>query len=81
MTTVPPTGGTTADRPAPRWHNWARTESASPVRITSPVDTTAVVREVLAARERGGRVKMVGSGHSFTAHRGARRRPCCARRG
>ena len=48
------------------WHNWARTESASPARATSPADTAAVVREVLAARERGGTVKMVGSGHSFT---------------
>lgn len=48
------------------WHNWARTESAAPTRITAPADTAAVVREVLAARERGGTVKMVGSGHSFT---------------
>jgi L-gulonolactone oxidase len=76
MTTVPPTGGTTARRPTqsrpaqagttPGWRNWARTESATPSRITSPADTAAVVREVLAARERGGRVKMVGSGHSVT---------------
>lgn len=48
------------------WRNWARTESATPSRVTSPADTAAVVREVLAARERGGRVKMVGTGHSFT---------------
>lgn len=48
------------------WHNWARTESAAPTRITAPADTAAVVREVLAARERGGTVKMIGSGHSFT---------------
>jgi L-gulonolactone oxidase len=49
-----------------RWQNWARTESATPARVTTPADTAAVVREVHAARERGGRVKMVGSGHSFT---------------
>ena len=48
------------------WHNWARTESASPARATSPADTAAVVREVVAARARGGTVKMIGSGHSFT---------------
>ena len=52
--------------PTATWHNWARTESAAPTRVTSPVDTAAVVREVLAARERGGTVKMIGSGHSFT---------------
>ena len=56
--------------PTATWHNWARTESAAPTRVTSPVDTAAVVREVLAARERGGTVKMVGTGHSFTADRG-----------
>ncbi len=48
------------------WHNWARTESVAPTRVVTPADDAAVVREVLAASERGGRVKMVGSGHSFT---------------
>jgi L-gulono-1,4-lactone dehydrogenase len=71
MTTVPTTGGKSARRPARDdaatvWRNWARTESATPSRLTTPTDTAAVVREVLAARERWGRVKMVGSGHSFT---------------
>jgi L-gulonolactone oxidase len=55
-----------ATGPTTTWHNWARTESAASARVTAPADTAAVVREVLAARERGGTVKMVGSGHSFT---------------
>jgi L-gulono-1,4-lactone dehydrogenase len=55
-----------APAPTTVWTNWAGTESATPARVTAPPDTAAVVREVLAARERGGAVKMVGSGHSFT---------------
>jgi L-gulono-1,4-lactone dehydrogenase len=73
MTSVPRTDGKSrtpdendVDGAAPVWRNWSRTESATPARLVSPTDTQAVVREVRAARERGGTVKMVGSGHSFT---------------
>lgn len=50
-----------------RWQNWARLESARPTRSLTPPDVVAVVGEVTRARAAGETVKMVGSGHSFTA--------------
>jgi FAD-linked oxidoreductase len=49
------------------WHNWSGLESASPTRVVEPANADAVAAEVRAARETGARVKMVGTGHSFTA--------------
>ncbi|GAB3264721.1 D-arabinono-1,4-lactone oxidase [Nocardioides dilutus] len=49
------------------WHNWSELEHATPTRIVEPADSEAVAAEVTAARASGSQVKMVGSGHSFTA--------------
>ena len=50
-----------------RWTNWSRLESATPARVVSPTDVDQVVAEVRRAREAGETVKMIGTGHSFTA--------------
>jgi FAD-linked oxidoreductase len=47
--------------------NWSGLESASPTRVEEPADTAAVVAAVERARAEGTTVKMVGTGHSFTA--------------
>jgi L-gulono-1,4-lactone dehydrogenase len=49
------------------WTNWSHLETARPTREATPVDADAVVAEVRRAREDGGTLKMVGTGHSFTA--------------
>ncbi len=49
------------------WTNWSGLETAQPTRETTPADTGVVVAEVRRALETGGTVKMVGTGHSFTA--------------
>jgi hypothetical protein len=49
------------------WRNWSGLETATPARVAVPADTEAVIAEVNRARESGDRVKMVGTGHSFTA--------------
>ena len=50
----------------PRWTNRGRTYSCSPTRIQSPVSEEEIVAIVRGAAERGERVKVIGSGHSFT---------------
>ncbi|GAW52183.1 MULTISPECIES: D-arabinono-1,4-lactone oxidase [unclassified Nocardioides] len=49
------------------WRNWSGLESASPARVEEPADTAAIVAAVERARSEGTTVKMVGTGHSFTA--------------
>jgi len=49
------------------WRNWAGLESARPRRVEDPADTAAIVAAVERARTEGTTVKMVGTGHSFTA--------------
>lgn len=49
------------------WRNWSGLESTRPTRVVEPADVAEVAAEVRAAREAGSQVKMVGSGHSFTA--------------
>ncbi|WP_082756930.1 D-arabinono-1,4-lactone oxidase [Tsukamurella pulmonis] len=49
------------------WRNWGRTASAFPSYVSRPGSIEDVVRTVERARERGGTVKAVGAGHSFTA--------------
>lgn len=49
------------------WRNWSRSQRAEPSTVHAPVtaaDVQAVVRE---ARARGGSLRAVGSGHSFSA--------------
>ncbi|WP_241385183.1 D-arabinono-1,4-lactone oxidase [Rhodococcus sp. CH91] len=48
------------------WHNWARTEVASPRHFDTPGTVDDLARVVAAASDRGERVKAVGAGHSFT---------------
>ena len=49
------------------WHNWARTQSATPRRVARPHDLDALAREVAAATDAGLRLRAVGAGHSFSA--------------
>jgi L-gulono-1,4-lactone dehydrogenase len=54
---------TNATRP---WKNWAGTYRCSPTRIESPSTERQIVAIVRSSAERGERVKVIGSGHSFT---------------
>ena len=49
------------------WTNWSGIESAQPQRVEEPADTAAIVAAVERARAEGTTVKMIGTGHSFTA--------------
>jgi FAD-linked oxidoreductase len=49
-----------------QWSNWAGLSTGHAAREVTPHDTGEVVDAVLAAREDGLRVKMPGTGHSFT---------------
>jgi L-gulono-1,4-lactone dehydrogenase len=48
------------------WWNWSGDQQAQPVRVELPRDATEVATAVKAAARDGLRVRMVGSGHSFT---------------
>ncbi|MDP3890416.1 D-arabinono-1,4-lactone oxidase [Nocardioides sp.] len=48
------------------WTNWSGLEQATPRRTLVPTGTDAVVAAVREARDSGSRVKMTGTGHSFT---------------
>ncbi|GAB7003860.1 D-arabinono-1,4-lactone oxidase [Nocardioides sp. AN3] len=50
-----------------QWRNWSGLESAVPTSTLTPRSADEVVEAVVDARDTGGRVKMVGTGHSFTA--------------
>lgn len=50
----------------PRWTNWAGTAGCAPARISHPAGEKEIVALVREAAERGRRVKVAGSGHSFT---------------
>ncbi len=54
-------------RPPLQWSNWSGLESVLPQRVTHPADTSAIVAAVQRARAERTTVKMVGTGHSFTA--------------
>jgi FAD-linked oxidoreductase len=49
-----------------QWRNWSGLESATPSRVVTPRSAEELVAAVVEAGETGGRVKMVGTGHSFT---------------
>ncbi len=49
------------------WRNWSGLETATPSREATPADPGDVVAEVRRALDGAGTVKMVGTGHSFTA--------------
>jgi len=48
------------------WTNWAGTYSCRPSRIVWPSSEDEIVAIVREARERGEKLKVIGSGHSFT---------------
>ena len=48
------------------WTNWSGLASARPDRVVTPEDVAGVAAAVKDAAARGGTVKMVGTGHSFT---------------
>jgi FAD-linked oxidoreductase len=48
------------------WHNWAGNQSCTPSGVEHPRDVGEVVDVVKRAADRGGRVKAIGAGHSFT---------------
>jgi len=50
-----------------QWQNWAGLESADPRTVISPASTDEVVAAVEGARRDRSTVKMIGTGHSFTA--------------
>lgn len=50
----------------PPWENWAGLATAHPQRVLTPASTAEVAATVSEAAARGIRVKMVGTGHSFT---------------
>lgn len=54
--------------PAPKtWRNWSGNVTVAPREIVAPHDAGHIAEIVTAAAARGGRVKAVGAGHSFTA--------------
>ncbi|TMG01158.1 MAG: FAD-binding protein, partial [Chloroflexi bacterium] len=48
------------------WKNWAGNQQCTPERIERPATEQGLVRIVKQAAAAGQRVKVVGSGHSFT---------------
>jgi FAD-linked oxidoreductase len=49
------------------WQNWSGLATARPEREDTPADVAGVVAAVERARTEGTTVKMIGTGHSFTA--------------
>lgn len=54
-------------RLAPRFTNWAGNQTCLPMERRSPTGVEEVAEIVAHAHAHGGRVKVVGAGHSFTA--------------
>ena len=48
------------------WSNWAGNQTSNPLSIKKPQNEEDVVEIVKEAKKRGLKVKVVGSGHSFT---------------
>ncbi|TDD15141.1 D-arabinono-1,4-lactone oxidase [Nonomuraea diastatica] len=46
--------------------NWARNQSGTPAEVRTPASVADVVRAVRDAADSGRRIRMVGTGHSFT---------------
>lgn len=49
-----------------RWENWSRSAGAEPKRIAYPTTEEQIVALVQETSANGGKIRMVGSGHSFT---------------
>ena len=48
------------------WRSWSGLSVARPASVLAPTDAGEVADAVVTARDQGLRVKMVGTGHSFT---------------
>jgi len=48
------------------WRNWGRTQRCEPAAVETPASELEVREAIRRARAAGQRVKVVGSGHSFT---------------
>jgi L-gulono-1,4-lactone dehydrogenase len=51
----------------PAWTNWAGDQSCFPAEILRPRDRAELAAAIVAAAEAGRKVRVAGSGHSFTA--------------
>src|SRR4051794_13068268 len=49
-----------------RWFNAVKSDGVNPRVISTPVSAKDIVNAVLDAEKRNGRVRMTGSGHSFS---------------
>lgn len=49
------------------WENWSGTERCTPTRVLTPRSGAELADELARITDRGGRVKAVGAGHSFTS--------------
>ena len=54
------------ETPNTRWRNWSREQRCSPCEIARPHTREGLIRTVVDAVAAGRRVKVAGSGHSFT---------------
>lgn len=52
--------------PTNRWHNWAGNQQCAPAAVASPSSVEELCALVKTAATAGRRVKVVGTGHSFT---------------
>src|SRR5680860_766642 len=48
------------------WRNWAREQVCHPEAIVRPRTREGLIEAVITAREQGRKVKVAGSGHSFS---------------
>ena len=48
------------------WRNWAREQVCHPLEIVQPRTREGLARAIIAANQAGRRIKVAGSGHSFT---------------
>ena len=56
----------TAARSAPGWRNWGGTAACTPNRVRHPASAAEIADIVRETAARGGTVKTVGAGHSFS---------------
>ncbi len=55
-----------AEQGAARWRNWSREQGCSPFQIVRPHTREGLVRAIVDANQAGRRIKVAGSGHSFS---------------
>lgn len=58
--------GKSEESPPRNWSNWAYEQHCSPAEIVTPRTREGLVHAIVTAREEGRKVRVAGSGHSFT---------------